>query len=125
MDPATLAAAAASFVMPYLIELGKHTAKGAAEESGKSVWTWIKGKLTSAAGAEAVNDAERDPSDPTNAQALQAALTKALNADPDAAKALEDLLKTSGAPLSSQTANVVGDYNKVGQARGGSSVNIS
>jgi predicted 2-oxoglutarate/Fe(II)-dependent dioxygenase YbiX len=54
----------------------------------KSVWGWIKGKLTSAAGAEAVSDAERDPKDAANAQALQAALIKALNADPDAAKAL-------------------------------------
>jgi hypothetical protein len=51
-------------------------------------------------------------------------LAKALKTDPAAAKALEDLLKTSGASLSSQTANVVGDNNKVGQAAGGSSVNI-
>ena len=56
--------------------------------------------------------------------ALQAALTKALKADPDAAKALEDLLKKSGASLSSQSANIVGDNNKVGQASGGSSVTI-
>jgi hypothetical protein len=124
MDPVTLAAAAVSFVTPYLLDLGKEAAKSAAKESGKSVWDWIKGKLTSAAGAEAVGDAERDPKDPTNAQALQAALTKALDADPDAAKALEDLLKKSGASLSSQTSNVVGDNNKVGQASGGSSVNI-
>jgi hypothetical protein len=124
MDPVTLAAAAVSFVTPYLLDLGKEAAKSAAGESGKSVWEWIKGKLTSAAGAEAVGDAERDPKDSANAQALQAALTKALKADPDAAKALENLLKKSGASLSSQTANVVGDNNKVGQASGGSSVNI-
>jgi hypothetical protein len=74
--------------------------------------------------AEGVGDAERDPKDPANARALQAALTKALKADPDAAKALEDLLKKSGASLSSQSANVVGDNNKVGQASGGSSVTI-
>ena len=124
MDPATLAAAAVSFVAPDLLSLGKEAAKSAAGESGKSVWAWIKGKLVSAAGAKAVGDAERDPKDSANAQALQAALTKALKADPDAAKALEDLLKKSGASLSAQTANVVGDYNKVGQASGGSSVNI-
>ena len=124
MDPATLAAAAVSFVTPYLLDLGKEAAKSAAGESGKSVWEWIKGKLTTAAGAEAVGDAERDPKDSVNAAALQAALTKALKADPDAAKALADLLKTSGASLSSQSANVFGDNNKVGQASGGSSVNI-
>jgi hypothetical protein len=78
----------------------------------------------SPAGAEAVGDAERDPNDSANAQALQAALTKALKADPEAAKALENLLKTSGASLASQTATVTGDGNKVGQASGGSSVTI-
>jgi hypothetical protein len=124
MDPVTLAAAAVSFVTPYLLDLGKEAAKSAAKESGKSVWDWIKGKLTSPSGAEAVSDAESNPKDQTNAQALQLALTKALKADPDAAKALEDLLKTSGASMSSQTANVLGDFNKVGQASGGSSVNI-
>lgn len=125
MDPATLAAAAVSFVTPYLIQLGKEAAKGAAGEAGKSVWTWIKGKLISPAGAAAADDAEAAPQEPENIQALQATLTKALKADPDAAKALKDLLKTSGASLSAQTANVVGDYNKVGQASGGSSVNVS
>jgi hypothetical protein len=124
MDPVTLAAAAVSFVTPYLIDLGKEAAKGAAGESGKSVWEWIKGKLTSAAGAEAVDDAERDPAKSTNVKGLEAALAKLLDADPGAAKALEELLKKSGAPLSSQSANVVGDNNKVGQASGGSSVNI-
>jgi hypothetical protein len=125
MDPVTLAAAAVSFVTPYLLGLGKEAAKGAAGEAGKSVWTWIKGKLVSPAGAEAVGDVESDPKDPTNAQSLQLALTKALKADPDAAKALADLLKESGVSLSSQTATQVGDNNAVGQASGGSSVNIT
>jgi hypothetical protein len=124
VDPVTLAAAAVSFVTPYLIALGKEAAESAAGESGKSLWDWIKGKLVSPAGAEAVSDAERDPKNPTNAQALQLALTKALKADPDAAKALEDLLKKAGASLTSQSANVVGDHNKIGQASGGSSVTI-
>jgi hypothetical protein len=125
MDPVTLSAAAVSFVAPYLVSLGKEAAKGAAGEAGKSVWAWIRGKLVSPAGAAAVTDAEAAPQEPENIQALQAALTKALKADPDAAKALEDLLKTRGASLSSQSANVVGDFNTVGQASGGSSVNIT
>ena len=124
MDPATLAAATVSFVTPYLIDFAKNLGSDAASEGSKSVWAWIKGKLVSAAGAKAVGDAERDPKDSANAQALQAALTKALKADPDAAKALEALLKTSGASLSSQTATVTGNANKVGQASGGSSVTI-
>ncbi len=124
MEPATLAAAAISFVAPYLISLGKVAAKGAAGEAGKSVWTWIKGKLVSPAGAAAVADAEAAPQEPENMQALQAALTKALKAEPDAAKALEDMLKEHGASLSTQTASVIGDSNKVGQASGGSTVTI-
>jgi hypothetical protein len=125
MDPLTLAAAAVSLVKPYLIHFGKDAAKGAAEEAGKSVWGWIKGRLTSPAGTEAVADVEAAPEKPENAQALQAALTKALTKDPDAAAALAKLLSEHGASLSTQTANVTGDNNKVGQASGGSSVTIS
>ena len=124
MDPVTLAAAAVAFVTPYLLDFGKDAAKEAASDAGKSVWSWIKGKLTSPAGAEAVADVESAPEKPENAQALQAALTKALTKDPAAAAALADLLKTHGASLSTQTANVVGDSNKVGQASDGSSVTI-
>ncbi len=125
MDPATLAAGAVSFVTPYLLDFAKNLGSDVASEGSKSIWAWIKGKLVSPAGAEAGGDAERDPKDSANAQALQAALTKALKADPEAAKALENLLKTSGASLASQNATVTGNANKVGQASGGSSVNIS
>jgi cytochrome c-type biogenesis protein CcmH/NrfG len=124
MVHAALAAAAISFVAPYLISLGKVAAKGAAGEAGKSVWTWIKGKLISPAGAAAVADAEAAPQEPENMQALQATLTKALKAEPDAAKALADMLKEHGASLSTQSANVIGNNNKTGQASGGSSVTI-
>ncbi len=124
MDPASLAAGAVALVTPYLLDFGKDAAKEAAESAGKSVWDWIKGKLTSPAGAEAVADAESAPEKPENAQALQAALIKALTKDPDAATALAKLLSDHGASLSTQTANVIGDSNKVGQASGGSSVTI-
>jgi hypothetical protein len=125
MDPVTLAAAAVAFVTPYLLDFGKDAAKEAASDAGKSVWGWIKGKLTSPAGAEAVSDVEAAPEEPENAQFLQAALTRALTKDPAAAAALADLLKSHGVSLSSQTANVLGDNNKVGQASGGSSVTIA
>ena len=121
MDPATLAAAAVVFVTPYLLVFGKEVAVSAAAEG---VWEWIKGRLTSAAGVEAVGDAERDPKKPANLKGLEAALTKVLDADPDAAKALAALLKAGGATLSTQTATVTGDNNKVGQAGGGSTVTI-
>jgi hypothetical protein len=91
----------------------------------KSVWGWIKGKLTSPAGEEVVADVEGAPDKPENAQALQAALAKALTKDPDAAAALADLLKSHGVALSPQTTSITGSNNIVGQAIGGSSVNIS
>ena len=123
-DPATLAAAAVSFITPYLVDFAKNLASDAASEGSKSVWGWIKGKLTIEAGKEAVKDAEAAPKEPENLQALQANLTKALKADPDVAKALEDMLKKAGASMSAQTATVIGDSNKVGQASGGSTVTI-
>jgi hypothetical protein len=124
VDPVSLASAAVSFIVPYLVKIGKEATKSAADEAGKSVWAWIKDKLRSPAGAEAVADAESDPKDPANAQALQAALTKFLTRDSDSAKALAELLQKHDASLSTQTASVVGDHNKVGQASGGSSVKI-
>jgi 2-keto-4-pentenoate hydratase len=121
MDPVTLATAAVSLVAPYLIDF----AKDETESAGKSVWAWIKGKLTSPAGAEAVADVETAPDKPENAQALQAALTKALTKDPAAATALAKLLSEHGASLSTLTLNVAGSRNKTGQADRGSTVNIS
>jgi hypothetical protein len=50
----TLAAAAVSFVTPYLLDFGKDTATEATSHAAKSVWGWIKGKLMSPAGAEAL-----------------------------------------------------------------------
>jgi len=125
MDPAMLAAAAIALVGPYLLSLGKEAAKGAAGEAGKSVWAWIKGKLISPAGAEAVTGAESKPQEPENLQMLQAALTKVLRADPDAARALEDMLREKGASTSAQTMNFIGDGNIGGQADRQSTVTIN
>jgi hypothetical protein len=88
MDPVTLATAAVAFVTPFLIDLGKDAAKEAASDAGKSVWSWVQGKLTSPAGAEAVADVQRAPEKPENALALQAALAKALTRDRGAAEEL-------------------------------------
>ena len=56
---------------PHLLDFGKDVAAHAAAEG---IWVWIKGRLKSPAGAEAVGDAERDPKDAANAMALQAQL---------------------------------------------------
>ena len=62
---------------------------------------------------------------PENTQALQAALTKVLRNNSAAAEALADLLKEHGVSMSTQTANVFGDRNILGQASNQSTVTIS
>jgi hypothetical protein len=125
MDPATLAAAALTAVAPYLLGLGKIAAEEGAKGAGKSVFDWIKGRLTSAAGKEAVEDAEKAPEASENVRALEAALTKALAKDPEAAAELQKLLASSPGVSGGQNVNVTGSGNKVGQADRRSSVSIS
>ena len=126
MDPATLAAAAITAALPYVVALGKEAAKGAAGAAGKSVWEWVTGKLTSAAGQEAVKDLEKTPDDADNRKAAEAALSKLLKADPGALSELAQLLEKAGVTSTAQTANVVGDDNIVGQVSGsGNTVSIN
>ena len=88
MDPLTVAVAAITAAMPYVAALGKEAAKGAAGAAGKSVWEWVKGKLTSETGKEAITDLEIAPDDAANHMAVTAALTKLLKSD---ASALSEL----------------------------------
>jgi hypothetical protein len=126
LDPATVAAAAIAAALPYVVALGKEAAKSAAGEAGKSVWQWVKGKLTSAAGKEAVNDLENAPDDADNRKAAEAALSKLLKADPGALAEFAQLLEKAGVTSTVQTANVVGDGNIVGQVSGsGNTVSIN
>ena len=126
MDPATLAAAAIAAALPYVVALGKEAAKGAAGAAGKSVWEWVKGKLTSPAGTEAVKDLENAPDDADNRKAAEAALSKLLKADPGALSELAQLLEKAGVTSTVQTANVVGDGSIVGQVSGsGNTVSIN
>jgi hypothetical protein len=97
MDPATLTAAALAVALPYLLALGKEAAKGAAGEAGKSVWSWMKGKLTTDAGKQAVKDLENDPNDADNQKLLEATLSKHLRGNPNAATELTSLLQQVGA----------------------------
>jgi len=126
LDPATLAVAAITAALPYVVALGKEAAKGAAGAAGKSVWEWVQGKLTSAAGKEAVNDLENAPDDADNRKAAEAALSKLLKADPGALAELAQLLDKAGITSTVLTANVVGDENIVGQVSGsGNTVSIN
>jgi hypothetical protein len=117
LDPATLAAAAIAAALPYVVTLGKEAAKSAAGAAGKSVWEWVTGMLTSAAGEEAVKDLENAPDDADNRKAAEAALSKVLKADPGALSELAQLLEKAGVTSTVQTANVVGE-GIVSQASG-------
>ena len=124
MDPASLAAAALAAVTPYLLGLGKVAAEEGAKSAGKSVFDWVKGKLTSASGKEAVEDLELAPDKAVNQQALQVALVKALDKNPEAAAEFAKLLP-AGAVSGGQTMNVTGSNINAGQADRGSSVTIN
>jgi hypothetical protein len=126
LDPATLAASAITAALPYVVALGKEAGKSAAGAAGKSVWEWVKGKLTSAAGKEAVKDLEDGPDDADNRKAAEAALSKLLKADSGALAELAQLLEKAGITSTVQTADVRGDGNIVGQVSGsGNTVSIN
>jgi DICT domain-containing protein len=76
MDPTIIAA-----ITGALVALGTEVAKGAANAAGKNAWEKIKGLLTSNSG-EALEKA-------------QAEINKQLEADPETAKKLLALLKSS------------------------------
>jgi hypothetical protein len=118
MDPGTLAATAIGAALPYLLVLGKEAAKAAAGGVGKTVWDWVKGKLTSSAGQEVIADLEKNPKDDDNRKAAEAALSKFLKSDTSAMNDLAKLLEKAGVTAATQTATTVGDDNITAQATG-------
>jgi hypothetical protein len=123
MDPASLAAAALAAAVPYLLGLGKVAADEGAKAAGKTVFDWIKGKLTSASGKEAVEGLEKAPDKERNQLKLKIALEETLEADPEAAVALAKLLP-AGAVSGVQTLNQSGSGNTGVLADRGSHVTI-
>ena len=122
MDPATLAAAALAAVTTYLMGLGKDAVDESAKSVGKSVFEWVKGRLTGAAGKEAVGDIEKAPEAEENRQALQTQIVKALRADSQAAAELAALLP--GDSFVRQTVNIEGS-NNIGINASGSHVSVN
>ena len=122
MDPATFPVTA---IAAAIAALGKEAAKSAAGAAGKSVWEWVKGKLTSDAGKEVLSDLEKVPDDADNRKAAEAALSKLLKSEPSALFELAQLLEKAGATSTTLTANVVGNENIVGQVSGSGTVSIN
>jgi hypothetical protein len=118
LDPATLAVAAFEIALPYVAKLGKEVAKSAAGEAGKSVWEWVKGRLSSGVGKAAAEELENSPDDADNRKMAEAALSKFLKSDPGALAELAQLLEKAGGTSTVLTANVRGDGNIVGQVSG-------
>ena len=134
LDTQSRALEAIDVALPYVAMLGqevavlgREAAKSAAAVAGKAIWDWIAGRLTSAAGKEAVTDLEKAPGYADNRKAAEAALSKFLKNNPDAFAELGQLLEKAGVTTTSatQTANAVGNGNKVVQVAGsGNNVNI-
>ncbi len=124
MDPATVATTAIATALPYLTDLGKEAAKSVAGGAGKAVWEWVRSKLTSPAGKEAVDDLEKQSGKATNRMLAEAALSKFLEANPNALSDLAKLLEEAGTLSAAQTANIAGDNNISNQAAG-SGISIS
>jgi hypothetical protein len=125
MDPATLATTAIAAALPYVTVLGKEAAKSAAGAAGKSIWEWVKNKLTSAAGNQAVNDLENGPYQADNRKAAEAALSKFLRSDPNAVTELARILDQVGATSATLSALVTGNNNNLGQVFGSGAVSIN
>ena len=103
--------------------------KAAAEPAlaaGHNVWAWIKG-IVSGEDARVLAAVEKDPAKLSATTKVTAILQDALNENPQAVKHLQELLNASGGMEAvTQTANVSGQSNKVGQVSGsGNTVQIN
>lgn len=83
MDPATLATAATSFLIPYLTKIGENIA----ESAGKKLWDTITDKFKDKpAAAGAASELVENTDDPDNQEAFILQLKKVLKDDPEFAQ---------------------------------------
>jgi hypothetical protein len=138
MDPATLTAFLAPF-LPALLNLGAKAASGAATKAGetagtkltenalnkaKAIWEKLHPKVEAKEAAkEAVEDVAKVPDDEDLQTALRVQLKKILEADPDLAEAIAQILQEDapdGTPGTQIVQHVTGNQNQViGQVTGG------
>lgn len=120
MDPTSLAAAAVTAVVPYLVDAGKGLAGKAGEdawEQGKKLWTLLRQKLSGTAQSGALDDLSAQPGDDDLQAVARVQLRKALAADEAFAQALAALLPVVQSDTR-QAMQVTGDNNTSLQAVG-------
>jgi hypothetical protein len=117
MDEKLLAALATAAVGAAAKEVAAGAVSGA-----KAVYVWIRGKLTSPGGQEAVTHLEQAPDASENQDALRAALVKLLKANPTLAEELKGLLPAEAQANITQIANVSGAGARVAQVAGSGNV---
>jgi hypothetical protein len=118
MDPMSLAVAAINLALPYLRGFLEEANKGAGTSAGKSIWGWIKGKLTSAVGQEVTTDLEKEPEDGDSRKLAEAALSKFLRSNPEAAAELESMVGNAGTSSVTMISKTKGDGNTTIQIAG-------
>jgi hypothetical protein len=89
MDPATLATAATSFLIPYLTKIGENIA----ESAGKILWDTITDKFKDKpAAAGAASEFVENTDNPDNQEAFTLQLKKVLKDDPEFAQEIARLV---------------------------------
>ncbi|MGE0683105.1 MAG: hypothetical protein AB7P69_19665 [Candidatus Binatia bacterium] len=123
IDPATVAATTVACLTPFLPEAGKAVAKrvgDAATDKTMQLYNFLKTKLTSPGAKEALTELEKTPNEEDQQTLFRLTLKKALVDDPHFRDELATLLQALAPQAGevTQTANVMGNENKVAQVSG-------
>jgi hypothetical protein len=123
LELASLAASAVALLASFFQKAGEKAVEKLGESAAGSLYDVLKSKLQPPAAREALADLAQAP-DVADAQAaLRVALRKALEQDPELARALQGLV--AQAATHGQQLDVAGNANKTAQVSGtGNKVNI-
>ena len=125
MDSLTLASAAVAVLLPYLAKAGEGAAAKIGEETGSTLFGWMRTKL-SGRGQEALDDLVANPGSEENQADLRKQLAKALETDPALTTELSAMLPTASKSAPSMVQDVSGSGAKAAQVKGsGNTTTIS
>ncbi len=116
-----LAAQAVELVKSHWILAASPVADSALKEAGKSIFTFLKDRLTRPAAAGALEELEQAPQEQANATAVKLQIEKEAAANPDFEKALRNLIESFPPTVMQQISQKVtqtGDNNKSAQVSG-------